>query len=454
MNKNLIDFLLQSQLYDDTDSSQKYSNVSDSDFVSLLDEYYSYSSEVDAQAKYFLEGDGFLNLYVTDINDSSFYYKALLSVDNIIINDEIIECYYQAKHMDMDEVMNNMLWEKDSNIIPKLKHQVSNFISFIKENKELIAIGSIQIVGRKSSAYHYVTKQAMFLNDADEEKLHKLISNPSIVSEYLNAASYRSCKRLSAEGHIQILDAQEISDFIVINLNDCTSDYVNFYNYSTIEVIDYDQSSGLLRFLIKKDTPPETEDIFKNWAKSSIHRTISQHYNSFSIDYGFAYYLNSSFTTTCPFVNKILPNLNDGSNIIPKMLEVDSPIFNNLSVDYIANVKKDYGESFNAYKLILKDMARRIQFASSEHEVIALHHELKEKIIDEGMPEVKKAINDMKRNFVLNAAFDFGLLAVGLTTMPASFLAVALQAGKTVYDYNNRMEAIKNHPSYFILKAK
>ncbi|EHB2685369.1 hypothetical protein JYE87_003914, partial [Salmonella enterica subsp. enterica serovar Muenster] len=55
---------------------------------------------------------------------------------------------------------------------------------------------------------------------------------------------------------------------------------------------------------------------------------------------------------------------------------------------------------------------------------------------------------------VLNSAFDFGLLAVGLTTMPASFLAVALQAGKTVYDYNNRMAAIKNHPSYFILKSK
>ncbi|EIY6968514.1 hypothetical protein MOQ84_003462, partial [Salmonella enterica subsp. enterica serovar Muenster] len=59
-----------------------------------------------------------------------------------------------------------------------------------------------------------------------------------------------------------------------------------------------------------------------------------------------------------------------------------------------------------------------------------------------------------KKNVVLNSAFDFGLLAVGLTTMPASFLAVALQAGKTVYDYNNRMAAIKNHPSYFILKSK
>ncbi|ECK5368921.1 hypothetical protein D2K50_20520, partial [Salmonella enterica subsp. enterica serovar Muenster] len=96
MDKNLIDFLLQSQLYDDIDSSQIYSNVPDSDFVRLLEEYYSYSSEVDAQAKYFLEDDGFLNLYMTDINDSSFYYKALLSIDNIIINDEIIECYYQA----------------------------------------------------------------------------------------------------------------------------------------------------------------------------------------------------------------------------------------------------------------------------------------------------------------------------------------------------------------------
>ncbi|EJZ8138218.1 hypothetical protein OIT55_003713, partial [Salmonella enterica subsp. enterica serovar Muenster] len=222
----------------------------------------------------------------------------------------------------------------------------------------------------------------------------------------------------------------------------------------TMEVIDYDQNSGLLRFQIKKDTPPETEEIFKNWVKSSIHRTISQHYNSFSIDYGFAYYLNSSFTTTCPFINKILPYLNDGSSVIQKMVEVDSPILNNLSIDYIANVKKDYGESFNAYKLILKDIARRIQFASSENEIIGLHQELKEKIIDEGMPEVKKAIKDMKKNVVLNSAFDFGLLAVGLTTMPASFLAVALQAGKTVYDYNNRMAAIKNHPSYFILKSK
>lgn len=454
MDKNLIDFLLQSQLYDDTDFSQEYSNVSDSNFVRLLEEYYSYSSELDAQAKYFLEEDGFLNLYMSDMKDSSFYYKALLSIDNIIINDEIIECYYQAKRTSMDEAMSNMLWEKDSNIIPKLKSQVSNFIGFIKENKDLIAIGSIQIVGRKSSAYHYVTKQAMLLNDANEAKLHEMISNPSIVSEYLSSASYSSCKRLSAEGYIKILETQEISDFIIVNLRDCTSDYVNFYNYSTMEVIDYDQSSGLLRFLIKKDTPPENEEIFKNWAKSSIHRTISQHYNSFSIDYGFAYYLNSSFATTCPFVNKILPYLNDGSSIIQRMVEVDSPILNNLSVDYVANVKKDYGESFNAYKMILKDMARRIQFASGEHEIKALHQELKEKIIDEGMPEVEKAIKDMKKNVVLNAAFDFGLLAVGLTTMPASFLAVALQAGKTVYDYNNRMEAIKNHPSYFILKAK
>ncbi|WP_170909562.1 hypothetical protein, partial [Salmonella enterica] len=116
--------------------------------VRLLEEYYSYSSEVDAQAKYFLEDDGFLNLYMTDINDSSFYYKALLSIDNIIINDEIIECYYQAKRTDIDETMSNMLWKKDSNIIPKLKSQVANFINFIRKNKDLIAIGSIQIVGR------------------------------------------------------------------------------------------------------------------------------------------------------------------------------------------------------------------------------------------------------------------------------------------------------------------
>lgn len=138
MDKNLIDFLLQSQLYDDIDSSQIYSNVPDSDFVRLLEEYYSYSSEVDAQAKYFLEDDGFLNLYMTDINDSSFYYKALLSIDNIIINDEIIECYYQAKRTDIDETMSNMLWKKDSNIIPKLKSQVANFINFIRKTKILL----------------------------------------------------------------------------------------------------------------------------------------------------------------------------------------------------------------------------------------------------------------------------------------------------------------------------
>ena len=350
--------------------------------------------------------------------------------------------------------MVGMLWGKENDNIPNLKARISMFIKFIKENKELISIGAIQVVGKKSSAYHYSMKHSMLINDADEGKLYDLISNRNVVDEYLNAISFESCKVVSNAGHIRFLNRGEISDLITIKIEGCTSEYVNFYNYSTMEVIDYDNESGLLNFRIKKDSPPENYDVFKNWAKSSVHRTISQHYNSLSIDYGFAYYLNSSFTSACSFINKILPHMHIEQGAIPKMIEVESPVLNNLSVDYIAGVKKDYGESFNAYKLILKDTARRIQFAQTESEIRSLHQELREKIIDEGMPEVEKAIKDMKKNAALNSAFDFGLLAIGLTTMPASLIAVTLQAGKTVYDYKNRMDSIRNHPSYFLLKAK
>jgi hypothetical protein len=433
---------------------ENYKNIKDDEFVDLLNNYMNYSETLENEAREFLMARDFLNLYTPQFADADYYYRALLSIDNIIINDEIIECVYQANQSSIETVMTEMLWDKNIEKIPRVKIKVAEFIRFIKKNKDLISIGAIQIVGNKSSALHQATKNQMYINDADLENLYQFVGNKNVASEYLKSTTYKSFQFVSDEGHVRNCKEGEISNYIMIDIDGCTSDYVNVYNYSTMEVISYNEETRICTFKINKNTLPESYEVYENWAVSSLHRTISEHYKDFAIDFQFAYYLNSSFASKCPFVNKILPYFNNEQKPILKMLEVESPILNNLSVEYVAKVKRDYGESFDAYKMILKNTAGKIQFAQSDNEINFLNKEFKERILDEGMPEVEKALKMIKKSTALNAAIDFGLLAIGMTTMPPAMAAAALQTGKTLYDYKNKMDEIKRHPSYFILKTR
>lgn len=450
---SVIDALIDSVIYDNVFLDNNYANLSDSDFIKSLNEYYGiYIKEIERDTIAELNNHSPLNIYIPKTTNMELFSKSLLTMDSVIIDDVIINVLIDINDMTYQEGLVSILKQKNKFDIDSAKEDVAEFIRFIKKYSSLIRCGVIKVIASKNKHFDSEKKKDLLENDCDKHLLFKIMKK-DISDLYLRSIKIKPFVYVNSDGAIKFAKKKQLTSDIMMEIKNCTSHYINGYRHSTI--IPVKKTGDGLHCRIEPSIP-ESREKFDNWVMGAINRTAIDHYTHLLISLDYSRAINSSLGCDCQFTGKILDRVDRSNSIFRKMLEVDTPFLTGVSIENISNIREEYGESFEAYKGVIRNTAKELELATEKYQVDLINREFKEKIYDEGMIEVEKAIYSMKRSAVLNASIDFGIAALGLLGGPfvyASVVSVLLQTTKTISSIKKDADEIKKHPSYFLLKT-
>lgn len=454
MDYNIIDILMDSELFDDVLFYNNYVGIRDDDFVDLLIAYNEKANKLLFQATVdYLCHSSPLNVYLPSRNYSSYYSKALLSMDSVIINDEIIDALAYIQ----DYEVNNKIIYMPDNPITHAKIIVSDFIKYISKNRLLISNGSIQIIPSRAREYESNKKRIVLTNQADEHSLWDLIPQNTI-NIYKKSMDIKPIKRVGQNGgdiYFKELNRKTIAGELAVTISDCNSPYVNGYIFSTART--YKDEHGNIKIIenSRVDSIPESRTTYDNWVAGVRNRTIREHFTNLSLNLSLAKEINSSLGYNCNFTNRILNNINKEGNIKRKMLEVDTPFLTGLSSETIAKIKNDYGDSFDAYKRVLRDTAYKLQLTTDKYHIEMINKEFKERIYDDGIRDIELAITSLRKRSLSELVIESGVAAVGFIDIRFTMwglISAGIGMTKTIKSIKRDHETVKSHPSYFLLK--
>lgn len=453
MYYNPVDILLDTELYDDIHVSSKYANLKDDAFWGLLKVYQETVSKLMARNECRNINSSF-DLYLPDRRDIHFFYKGLLSMDSVIVNDEIIEMLFYLN----DFSVSTKIIKPVNDPFITAKESVAKFIRFIKINSRLFSNASISVSPSKVLDYQSKKKRTLLVNSADQNVMLDGITN-NTRNIYMKSISVVPVARVgeTVEGILmKDLPPKSIAGELSVRIEGCTESYVNGYQFATAET--YIDSNGLeqVREGTRKFTVPDSRLKFDSWVAGVKNRTIKEHFTSLCLNLSYASEIQASLAYPCEFTNRILNSLNTNGAEKRRMLEIKTPFLHGVSPDLIANIKNDYGPSFDAYKKVLHQTAAKMQFANGRGEIEYIEREFRERVYDEGIKEVQVAMTDLRKKAIKDIFIESGLASLGFVDSKFSWLSLVpagVQACRAATALKSEYDRIKASPSYFLFKS-
>lgn len=194
---------------------------------------------------------------------------------------------------------------------------------------------------------------------------------------------------------------------------------------------------------------------YENWTQGAINRTIYFHYLNLCTDLTQSGRLGASLATNCHLTGQILEQLDGKGCLSRRMLNIETPYLNNLSLEDIFHIRSDYETSFSTYLQSLRNCALEMELAQDPKHIDLLQLRFQERITDEGLADVKNKLDNWCKKSAQKMIFTSVPAVLGFLTVP-NFTTLALGAATLlpgVGDILNDKKIIKHHPSYFILKT-
>lgn len=147
---------------------------------------------------------------------------------------------------------------------------------------------------------------------------------------------------------------------------------------------------------------------YERWLNGARNRSMYFHYHGLLTDLCQSDRADASFVTRCTFQSKILQKLDESGRLSRRMLEIDLPFLQDLSLHDIFRISTDYEPSVTTFRRSLHDCAVEIERASGPDEICLLQQRFQERIAYEGLNELRQKLSIWKRRSVQDTA----LLAV------------------------------------------
>lgn len=186
-----------------------------------------------------------------------------------------------------------------------------------------------------------------------------------------------------------------------------------------------------------------------------MNRSIYFHYHGLLTDISQSGRAGASLVTRCPLQGKILQKLDASGRLSRRVLEVELPFLQDLSLHDIFRIRTDYEPSITAFRRTLRDCAVEMERASGPAEIVLQQQRVRERIADEGLDDLQQKLTTWKRRSIQDTALLAVPAVLGYMGTPSLFnLAVGavslLQA--TLGAHRHHQEVI-HHPSWFILRT-
>ncbi|MCL6408079.1 hypothetical protein EXT70_20825 [Dickeya dadantii] len=447
---NNLPALTESILWDARLLSADYAALSEDALCGALEEYLQAVNAL--RGEWHTPEDSPLSLWIARHDQLALYRPGLLSAERIILTDALEEAALRLNGVEMAAATDLLVQHRTTDRLQDIRTGVAQFVRFVREHFQLIQAGFIAFSPSHSAREEQQRKLQLLEDNADRHFLNGVMP-PAVVRLYERSLTIRGVERVSDEGHMRFVSEKTLPGEIRLELRDCHSPYVNGHIYQHLRPLR-ENEDGTLTVEITRGKPENRSD-YNRWIQGVANRSIYFHYRGLLTDLSQSAQIGASLVTRCPLQGKILAKLDATGRLSRRMLEVEIPFLQNLSLGDIFRIRTDYEPSVTAFRRSLRDAALEMEQASGADAIRLLQLRFRERIADEGLEDLRQKLSAWKRQSMQDTAL-FTLPAVlGYTGAPAvstlatgavSLLQAALGA------YRNHRE-ITRHPSWFLFRT-
>lgn len=396
--------------------------------------------------------DSPLSLWVSRHDQLALYRPGLLSAERIILNDALEEAALRLDSVASTEAMDYLIQNRATDRLTDIRISVAQFVRFVKDHFQLIQAGFIAFTPCESARQEQLRKMQLLQDNPDRHFLNSVM--PRTVAElYERRLKVRGVRRINDEGHIRSVSEKTLPDEIMLELRDCLSPFTNGYIYQEIQPIEVNED-GTFRVRIIRGKHDNRKG-YERWVRGATNRSIYFHYRGLLTDIGQSARAGASFVTRCPLQSKILQKLDAPGRLSRRMLEVEIPFLQDLSLQDIFRIRTDYEPSVTAFRRTLRDCAVEMERASGPEEVHLLQQRFRERIADEGLDDLQQKLTTWKRRSIQDTALLAVPAVLGYMGSPSllNLAAGAVSLLQAALGTHRHHQDVKNHPSWFLLRT-
>ena len=448
MGSRTYEFLADSLLFDDGLIAEQYASVPDQELEKELRRYYEFAMKEAPIIEAEISKDPSNLVVVSDepINVAHLVQSSLY-VNQYVFDDPLLPL---VERLDRTaDAMNQYLgMKRDEGVNRRKLAQVTGLLKSVTpfvagDFLKLLPLRPIRPAGRPLEIKYSPTAY----EDALPAEIMKLFRDAAVVKSMTKV-----------ERGFRLENDLRPGRAINIDFGDDTGRADFMYLLWQHEVIDMDEKTHIVRgtFTLPDDVPDAA--YFNQWVKQSINQAALELFTRIERQFAFAARLNAVLGSRSELTYRAVQEVLEPQSCIPvhtanTFLNLDLPVLAGVSPESIMRIRKDEGEAFERFRLLLDQKLSSVREeddpAEAKRTAMFAVHELTQVRID----EIDAKLRGVKEKLAVNALIAGLGLAATVQTAGLGLLSTALAVaniGRTIVDYR---QDVKRHPAFFLWKV-
>jgi hypothetical protein len=450
MSQKSIDFLLGSFLYEDKLIDECFSSISESDLYNELQLYREYIclnyTEI---IKCIRRDNDALNICIESFNDlpaENLYKQLALYMDQVVIPDPLFEL--TENRPESQKVFSKFMGFNENGKINR--KSVSIAVKYIKKIYPLISSDFVKLL--PISLIYETPKELPILYSptsfADEL--------PKEISEYYHSIA-RVCNVERKDGCLQFKPDIPLVLGTTIYVMFPEDERLNggMFQFLESKVVSLNEKTGLVK--MGYHIPNEISDTeFNSWVMQSINRAAIHHftdkYNELILSKKIGCMFLSQSQLTSNVLQMSIQKPSTDTKLASLAMNFDLPIFSQVTLEDIINIRKNYGEAFHNFRTELNAKLLCISDIENHTELQKQINRISYELNNIQVKEVEKEYRKINRTLGIDAAILTGSLLTSFLTGGLTLVGAAAAAAKGGLDSAKYFTDIREHNGFFLWK--
>lgn len=384
--------------------------------------------------------------------DDNLFKQLALYVDQILISDPLFELTEEKSKS--TEVMSQFCGMKVEGLD---RARLVEVLRYMKQCTALVVCNFVKFI--PISYLHEAPKDVPIMYDKDnyENVL------PSNIMNFLkeNIDVRNTYQNQNGGLRVELEKPLEKGTGLYIHFPDCSFNSGEIVQYQISELVEFDEKTG--KALMRLSIPERIgNDEFLIWLNQSVNKACIRLYDETYQEFILSSRLNAMYLTQSTLKAKLISmdsQKTDSiqSKIANMALKVDVPVFQNMDISRIIDIRNNYGESFSVFR---SELGEKLLQISNIQDPIQLENELDEvtyQINDRYITDIKTEIKSLVRSIGVDAVLATGALVTNNIMSGNNMISIAagmLAAADALKDSAKLVGDVRNRPGYFLWKMR
>lgn len=371
-----------------------------------------------------------------------------LYIDSVFIADPVFELTPERR--EMDDVMSVYMGMKEKDVLDKDK--LAEALKYMKKNTSLVVCNFVKFV--PITLLHEVSEYVPIRFDKDNFKNCLPSEILSFLRKHIVVHNLEPCP----DG-LRVLSEEPLKKGtgLYIFFPECKERSGEVVRYMQMNHTTICDESG--KMVVELEIPDSISDMeFRIWLHQSINAASKQLYDETYKELCYAQELHSMYMTRSQFkadlLTKGITNNSVQSKIANLVLELDIPVFQNISLDNIMEIRQNYGESFKNFRSELGNKLIHLNGIEDDRQLMAELDAVSYEINETYINSINREISSLKRSLGMEIAILTGTLLSSYATGGMTLVGAAAATIAGIKDSNKLFGDIRQNPGFFLWKIE